>query len=264
MKEINEQLGKLSGKKHIILTPSGDKAIEAAFSLIKGKKVIVPDQGAWFSYKKIPLKYNYEIEEVKTNLGIIDTEDLKKKSEDADTIIYQQPGGYFAFQKIEEIFNVCKEKKIILDITGCIGTDKYNSKFCDMVVCSFGKWKPIEAGYGGFLAFDDDSLLEEAKKFEEFDNQYENKVSEQIKSLKEKYDFYSRISTKVKRDLYDLDIIHPTHNGINVIVRFYNEEEKERIINYCKQNELEFTLCPRYIRVMTDAISIEIKRLKVK
>ena len=52
-------------------------------------------------------------------------------------------------------------------------------------------------------------------------------------------------------------IISPGHN---VIVKFNTDEEKEKIINYCDKNELEYTLCPRYIRVEENAVSIEVKR----
>ena len=59
--------------------------------------------------------------------------------------------------------------------------------------------------------------------------------------------------------LKDFDIIQS--NGINVIVKFNNAEEKLKLIDYCKLYGYEFTLCPRYIRVLEDAISIEVKRL---
>ena len=37
---------------------------------------------------------------------------------------------------------------------------------------------------------------------------------------------------------------------------------KQRIIDYCNENNLEFTECPRYIRINEPAISIEVKRLE--
>ena len=40
-----------------------------------------------------------------------------------------------------------------------------------------------------------------------------------------------------------------------------NDEEKDKIIKYCKENNYEYTLCPRYIRVNENAVSIEVKRL---
>ena len=71
---------------------------------------------------------------------------------------------------------------------------------------------------------------------------------------------YNR-AMKVKEDLKRFNIIHPDSRGINVVVKFSGDIEKAEIISYCNQNKLEFTLCPRYIRVNEKAISIEIKRI---
>ena len=49
--------------------------------------------------------------------------------------------------------------------------------------------------------------------------------------------------------------------GFVVIVKFDNDTDRLRILSYCTQNGLEYTTCPREIRVMQDAISIEVKRL---
>ena len=38
--------------------------------------------------------------------------------------------------------------------------------------------------------------------------------------------------------------------------------EKEAITMYCESNGYEFTECPRYIRIIEPAISIEVKRLE--
>ena len=66
---------------------------------------------------------------------------------------------------------------------------------------------------------------------------------------------------KVINDLVDYDIIHKNDLGFVVIIKFKDDTEKENLINYCKNNNLEWTECPRYIRINQKAISIEIKRL---
>jgi len=58
------------------------------------------------------------------------------------------------------------------------------------------------------------------------------------------------------------ELLHPKSLGINVVVRYADSAEKKRLIDYCERKCLEYTLCPRNIRVMCDAISIEVKRLK--
>jgi hypothetical protein len=89
-------------------------------------------------------------------------------------------------------------------------------------------------------------------------------LKNQLKILTKKINFFHLICKKVKNDLRSFNIIHRDKNGINVIVGFKDQKEKESIINYCGSNGYEFTECPRYIRVNADAISIEIKRLKLK
>ena len=37
-------------------------------------------------------------------------------------------------------------------------------------------------------------------------------------------------------------------------------KEKKELIAYCEKNGYEYTECPRYIRVLENAISIEVKR----
>ena len=59
----------------------------------------------------------------------------------------------------------------------------------------------------------------------------------------------------------EYDIIHPESESLVVVIGFKDSEEKENIINYCRKNNYEYTLCPRYIRIGRDAVSIEVKRL---
>ena len=62
-------------------------------------------------------------------------------------------------------------------------------------------------------------------------------------------------------ELAKYEILHKNSKGINVIVKFNNEKEKQEIIDYCKSNNYEYTLCPKTIRVLDTAISIEVKRI---
>ena len=73
--------------------------------------------------------------------------------------------------------------------------------------------------------------------------------------------FLCRVCKKIKEDLKGFDIVHKDGNGLNVVVKFKDKSEKQKLIKYCKQNNYEYTMCPRYIRVLDKAISIEVKRL---
>ncbi len=275
--KIITRLKELIKHEAIELTSKGDIAIFAALYCarklvldenykITKKTIVVPDQGGWFSYEKYPKMLELDVKKVKTDYGIIDLDDLKKITKNACAFIYQNPAGYFADQPIKKIYNICKKNHclVIMDVTGCIGDNKlYNGDYSDINVCSFGRWKPLNVHYGGFLSARKKEYFGKGKEIFNtisFDEQYFPILEKRLNSLKKRLDSLYKKTKKVKEDLKDFKIIHKNKKGINVVVKFSKEEEKEKIINYCKNHNLEYTLCPRYIRVMDNAVSIEIKR----
>jgi hypothetical protein len=258
----------------IELTSRGNTAIFAALYIarkwfldngeIKKKIVLYPDQGGWISFYKYPGMLELESKKIKTDYGVIDLNYLKNiiKKGNVDALIYSTPAGYFAHQPIKEIYNICKDNcLVILDITGSIGTKLGN--YADLMVASFGKWKPINMGYGGFVSIKNKDVYEKAREIfntTSFDEKYIPLLLKKLEELPKRYELFNKINEKIKDELKDFDIIHRNKKGINVIVKF--KDEKEKIINYCKNNNLEFTLCPRYIRVDEKAVSIEVKRLE--
>ena len=84
-----------------------------------------------------------------------------------------------------------------------------------------------------------------------------------IDSLGERLLRWKTLTKKTKEELAKkgFNILNKEEEGINVLVRFSGEEEKERLINYCKEKGIEYTECPRYIRTLEKALSLEIKRL---
>jgi hypothetical protein len=59
-----------------------------------------------------------------------------------------------------------------------------------------------------------------------------------------------------------LNIIHEDERGFNVIVKFTNDSEKEKLINLATSLRIEYTLCPRDIRIREAAVCFEVKRLQ--
>lgn len=269
MNKVINTLKKITNHNFIELTSRGNTAIFAALYCVRKinstkKIILVPDQGGWFSYIKYPKMLELTVKYVKTNYGVIDLNELKQKSKDACAFIYSNPAGYFVEQPIKKIYELCKKNNclVILDITGSIG--KVND-FGDFFVCSFGKWKPINLGYGGFVSTSKKEYFEMPKEIFNtisFNEKYFKPLFDKLLSLKKRYQLFEKINEKVKHDLKNFDIIHKEKKGINVIVKFFNKQEKEKIINYCEKHNLEYTSCPRYIRVNEKAISIEIKRLE--
>lgn len=260
-------LRRYSGHKNIELTSRGNTAIFAALYCcrkLNPGKVLIPDQGGWITYPKYPKMLGMEAVEVRTDDGVVDLNDLKLKLDGVSCFLYCNPAGYFAEQPVKEIYDVCKGKcMVILDISGCIG-DEDPGKYCDLSVGSFGKWKPVNVEYGGFVSAKDKKTFEipaEIFNTTSFDNNYSDILAGKLAIAGERLKIFYERCRKIKEDLGGLDIIHRDRKGINVVVGFKDKAEKEKIIKYCDENGYEHTLCPRYIRVNRDAVSIEVKRL---
>lgn len=260
---VKEYLREYSGHNYIYLKSRGNHAIREALDFLNPERmekvVLVQDQGGWLRYLDYPPKYGYVVEKVKTDYGVIIPDELEKITVKADAIIYEDPAGYFASQPIKEIYEICKKNdcKVILDITGSIGWTEEPGRYADVIICSFGKGKAVNLGYGGFISFKDEP---ECNVNEEFDKQYEDDANKKLGNLKERQTELRDKCQRIKEELKEFKIIHRERNGINVVVAFDDDKEKERIIRYCDDNNLEYTICPRYIRVLRDAVSIEIKR----
>ncbi len=254
---------------NIYLTERGNKAIFAALKIAREKSdsVLIPDQGSWLTYFQYAEKLKFNIQKLKTGYGVIDLNVLKENVDDASAIIYSNPAAYYAEQPVKEIYEICKKNNIIviLDISGCIGSDYYNGNYADIIVCSFGKWKPVNLMYGGFISTNNKGMHEKNNTYLEnleFEEKYYTSLYEKLVNLKNRYEFLKKINNKVKHDLKEFNVLYKDKKGINVIVKFDNEQEKNRVIDYCKKNKYEFVECPKMIKVNENAISIEVKRLE--
>jgi len=264
MQQILEKLKELTGNKFIQLTERGNSSLLIALTLVKNllskTKVLIQDQGGWITYKQYPKDLGLEIIEIKTDYGLIDLDDLEDKADENSVLLINSSPGYAAVQDMQKVMEVCNRKKCFLinDVSGSIGTE--NAKIGDIVFGSFGRWKPINLEYGGFVATNNDKYYEEfeASYFDE--HKYEDLIkkidglAERLRKLKEK-------RKTILEDLSSFNVVHKDKDGVNVIVKFDNDKVKQKIIDYCKENKLEFTECPRYIRINEDAVSIEVKRL---
>lgn len=247
---VKELLKKLTDKSYIYLLESGDTAIKQSIKIANKKFTLIQDQGGWFLYKKLP-----NITELKTNYGILNLKDLKEKVNENSVLIINSLTGYFAEQPMNKISEICKEKKCFLinDVSGSIGTEI--AKIGDIILGSFGKYKPINLEYGGFIASDNKLDINE-----NFNKDILPKLKEKLQQLPQRLKKLKQLANKVKSDLSNLNILHKTSNGINVIIAYKTEKEKNKILKYCQENNLEYKLCPNYIKVNEKAVSIEIKR----
>lgn len=268
--ELINRIREFTGHDYIKLLPSGDAAIFTAIYITKkvNKKAffLIPDQAGWLTYQSYPKLFDVQIQEIKTNQGIIDLEDLKKHAPSGTAFIYSNPAGYFAEQPAKQIYDICKKANcpVVMDISGSFGLDWCNGDCADILVCSFGKWKIIDNNYGGFISAKNKTFFDEGKVFYRMMEPHASlnkEIIKKIENLKTRLNFLLEKRKKVLEDLKDMDIIYPDKKGINVVIKFKDQKEKDKILKYCENNQLEYTECPRYIRVNEQAISIEIKRL---
>jgi dTDP-4-amino-4,6-dideoxygalactose transaminase len=272
--KVKHLLSAYTGHAAIELTSRGNTAIFAALYVarklrLKKKTVLIPDQGGWLSYRKYPKMLEMKIIELKTDLGVIDPGELKKAldTHDVNCVLYQNPAGYFAEQDMKGIYDACRGRcAVILDVSGSLGYPKMcDGNYADVMVGSFGHAKPVDVGYGGFVSIKEDrnhELAGEIFNTTAFDDEYLEPLYNELKGVGQKMDRLFRESGKIKDELKGFEIAHRDRKGINVIVMYDTEKVKQEIIAYCEKNKYQYTQCPRYIRVMRDAISIEVKRMR--
>ncbi len=267
---IIEQLKKLTGHSLVELTTRGNTAISAALSVVAcGKKVLIPAEGGWLTYRTIPKKLGLEQVEVRCHDAVLDLKELYRllETKEFGALLYQNPAGYFAVQPMKEIYELCSLHNcfVVLDVSGGIGTELCDGQYADIIVGSFGTWKLVEAKGGGFLSSSNEKLwkgiLEKGIECLEDAGQMDVIFTE-LGKLDERVGMLLGLRQKVVDDLLDLklDVVHPNDIGFVVVVRFDSEYEKSKIVDYCTVSGWEYTECPRYIRLNQKAISVELKR----
>ncbi len=264
---IQSELQLLTSHKHITLTTRGDAAIKAALSLLpKDKTLLIPEEGGWLSYRKLPKELHLPVEEVACNDSCINLADLKNKllSKKCSALLYQNPGGYFAEQPMKEIYTLCNKYNclVIMDVSGSIGTPLCDGNYADILVCSFGKWKLVEAHTGGFISCKERTLFEHMKNVNVLgDEEKLKKIFTKLTELPQRISFLLDKKAKIISDLKEYTILHKEDLGFVVVIPFSSENEKDKIIHYCEHEKMPYTICPRYIRLNRPAISIEIKQI---
>lgn len=268
---VVEKICSLTGKKNVYFTKRCNESLKIAVNILKQKfpdinKLLIQEEGGWIIYPSLAKKNDLKLEYLKMNSGKLDLLELKKYF-DAIVLINTMP-GYSYKEDVLEIEKICKKNNLLIinDCCGSIGS--IDSTYGDIIVCSFGKAKPLSCGGGGFIATDFDI----AKSLELNDEYFVSgakeiidmgKLDSAIDNLNKKLSFFKSKAKIIKKELKDLgfDILNKGEQGINVLVPFKNLEEKERLIKYLDNIKLEFTLCPRYIRTNMQALSIEVKRI---
>jgi hypothetical protein len=270
--ECIEKIRGLTGKSKVLFVQRGNVAIRLALKLAKKlgyRIVLLQDQGGWITYRQFCKKENLEYQNIKTGYGLISPKTLGNYS-DCILLINSMP-GYAALQKMRELARIAMKQNIFIinDASGSIGTDE--AMYGDLVLGSFAKDKPVNIDkHAGFIATDNPEHFEFLEK-----NNLPQGISidfigllGRLQGLNKRLSDLNGIRNKLIQQLeaseFANNIMHKDKkdygNGINVIVKSKTERQKEKLIKIAEKEKLEFTLCPRGIRVNERAVSFEIKR----
>ncbi len=255
------------------ITQSGDSAIFGALSLAKQhgyKEILIPDQGGWLSYRTFPKLLDLHITEFKTNYGLLLPEELKKHKNAA--LLFASFAGYAAPQPIEAIAKICKENNLLMieDASGALSHPTLcNGALSDIIVGSFGKWKIVDLGYSGFLSAKEGIITQSVRDSEIISLIKVTIMSyavllKKLEGAPKRLQFLLKKTKKIKQlcKKEKFSLIHEQEEGIAIFVKFSSEKEKQKIIEFCKTNKIDWKECPLYIKVLEKAISLEIKRMK--
>ena len=230
--KCKEKISDLTNGEHVKITSSGNNSIFVALSSIKGD-VIIPDQGGWHGFKQIAKFLGKNIITIKTELGLINPEELDNiEIKDDSALIFTSFAGYAAEQDIKSISKYCKNNGILTieDASAGIGDENGilgNCNHSNIVIASTGQPKIINVGMGGFIATKDENLFKETSlplKLSKSNEIISSGIYEEIKSVRENLKDTINATKYLKKHIETT--IHSKKRGVNLIIPHDNPKEK--------------------------------------
>ena len=264
MESVKRKLKQITNHEAIEITNRGNSAIFAALNIAKKankkKYILIPDQGGWYTYKAYPQTFGFVPKELKTDDGLIIIDELKKYIRDASALLVPSLAGYFAEQDLHELSEICTKHSCLLieDASSAVGDSRLcDGRYSDIIVASFGKWNPVNVGYGGFISTSNE-LIKHAEFALSLTKVHPNSENEILNKLNEnRMPAMISMAQSIKKIMSGANLIHPNKRGINVATEY-----SPFVIDYCKEKGYPYIVCPNYIRLNRKAISIELKRLE--
>lgn len=265
-----DQISDITNHEHAKVVNNGNSAILAAMSIFNDK-IMIPDQGGWTGFKNTAEFLGLKTIEIPTELGIITRDTLEESinKHRPEALFVTSFAGYFAEQSIKEIYEVCENKNVILveDASGGIGDPLKrlaNGAHAHIIVASTGSPKIVNVGTGGFISTNDNEIFRKSKyilKTLKANPVTCAGIAEEIKNAPEILSKTVQACDKIKKQFEYA--AYPDKRGISVVLMVDNPKK----IGYELRKKLSvegrsiITTCPRYERVIIDAICIEIKNL---
>ena len=266
--QVLKELRQLTKHEHVAVINRGNAGVFLSILQATGP-ILGPKEGGWITYESIAQSLGKEYIHVETAAAKIDLDDLKVKVESAgkgSLFIYHSNAAYSVAQDTKAIYDVCHAAGVLvaMDASGAIGTELCNGHHADILFASFGRWKLIENKEGAMVSVADKVRFKNMKPLLQavsFEGDFAQ-LLQRINELPKRIEFLLAQSQQVIKGLQKHKILNKDEKyPFVVIVPFENEIDRLKIAAFCTKNKLEYTQCPREIRVMQDAISIEVKRL---
>ncbi|NYB51181.1 MAG: DegT/DnrJ/EryC1/StrS aminotransferase family protein [Methanobacteriaceae archaeon] len=272
-KAAEDVLRKVTGHSHARMLCSGNAAIMAAMSIMKGP-VMLPDQGGWSGFIKMAEFFGLEIVYVPTRMGVIDLRILEDYiiSKNPESLFITSFAGYMAEQPVREIYELCDSNNVTLveDASGAVGDRDKNLAWGEnshIMVASTGAPKMVNLGNGGFISTDKPEFF--------------NRAHYILKTLKCSPVTCAGLVEEIKKTPENLhrtiaacqflkkripSSLHQDKSGINVVIPVQNPKSTANSLrNLITVNGGGMiTTCPRYDRVNDSAVCLEIKNLDIR
>ncbi|ADL58711.1 DegT/DnrJ/EryC1/StrS family aminotransferase [Methanothermobacter marburgensis] len=266
-----KKIRRITGHRYARLLSSGNAAILLTVSRLDGP-ILVPDQGGWRGFKRIPEILGREVFTVKTEMGIIDPEVLESRLEDtgARAVFVTSFAGYTAEQPIAELSDICRSHDAILveDASGSVSDPLErlcNGKKSHIIIASTGSPKTVNAGGGGFIStsipeFVQQDMLLSALKADPY---VRAAVAAELDVARRNLTETLRACSYLKEKLEGA--FHPEKRGINVIIPSSTPREDVKTLRklITADGRSIFTACPSPDRILESAVAVEVKNLDV-
>ena len=241
--------------------------------------VLVCDQGGWNGFIKSCEVFGKKVGYLPTDDGLINIERLRVYLEDSDvkSLYVTSLAGYTAKQPLDGIKKLCDvhDVLLILDISGSVG-DESVYEYGDILIFSTGSPKIVNIENGGIIHNRTDriQLNRHMLKSLKADNITCAGISHEIGKAREIYEKTAKANKYLKDRLMkeleencDYTVIHPEHEGLNVMITTPSKGMAKKLAYNIRQN-LEttgniITTGPQYNRIKKASIIIETKNLHI-
>jgi len=272
-KNAEDAIKKVTGHEHARVMGSGNAAIMAAMSTMKGP-VMIPDQGGWSGFRKIAEFYGLELTYLSTKMGVIHLETLEEqvKLKSPESLFITSFAGYMAEQPVKGIYDICEDNGVILveDASGSVGDPLKNLACGDhshVMVASTGSPKIVNVGNGGFISTNEPGIFNNAgfilKTLQSSPVTCAGLVEEIKKTPGNLVKTIAACEFLKKEIEY---VLHPEKRGINIAIPHDEPKSIARLL----RNNLKvmgggmITVCPRYDRINQPAVCLEVKNLDIE